>query len=87
MAEVSGELIDVRSFTMLMSYGASYLKHNQRLYDRLVAILDTQLKDAFNNMRMKEADDDDEQAKPDTVHLKVKKLVKEKNNSTMGIDE
>ena len=37
-------------------------------------------------MRMKETDNDDSEEIPETAHLQVKRLAKEKNSSTMGID-
>ena len=46
--------MNVRSFTMFMSHGASYLTQHQRLYDRLVKSIDNQLSEGLNSLRFRE---------------------------------
>ena len=55
--------MSTQSLIMFMSHGSSYLNENQRLHERIVKILEDQLKEAFDGLRMREnsAFDDDDQ--------------------------
>lgn len=53
-AEISGKLMNVRTFTMFMSHGTSYLQRHQKLYENLVKIIDRQFSEGFNSLRFRE---------------------------------
>ena len=38
---------------MFMSHGSEYMLRNQKIYERLVNIIDKQLIEGFNSLRMK----------------------------------
>ena len=52
VAEISGYLMHARTFTLFVSYGSSYLLENQKLYERVVNVLEYQIVEALNNLRM-----------------------------------
>jgi len=61
VAETSSWVMNTQSLIMFMSHGSAYLNENQSFHERIVKILEEQLKDALSALRMRDPVDDEEE--------------------------